>query len=107
LCGNYKKIEASYKLIFYTLFGSLFLLFSTLFLFTSFSTFNIDLLPFYVPRYVSKAHGFNFYTLLFMWFSFLTPFLIKIPTFPFHLGLPFAHVQAPTTIYIILASIIF
>lgn len=94
-----KKIEASYKLFIFTIFGSLFLLFSIIYIYLYFCTFQYEILNY-------QLNNINFYVQSFLWFSFILSFLIKIPTFPFHMWLPFAHVQASTTSSVILASML-
>jgi len=43
---------------------------------------------------------------LFLWFSFFASFSVKIPILPFHIWLPEAHVEAPTTGSVLLAGIL-
>lgn len=43
---------------------------------------------------------------LLLWFLIFIGFAIKIPMFPFHIWLPEAHVEAPTTGSVILASLL-
>ena len=41
-----------------------------------------------------------------MWLAFFIAFLVKLPVMPFHLWLPEAHVEAPTTGSVLLAGIL-
>ena len=41
-----------------------------------------------------------------LWFSFFIAFAVKIPTWPFHLWLPEAHVESPTVGSVILAALL-
>jgi NADH-quinone oxidoreductase subunit M len=41
-----------------------------------------------------------------LWPCFFIAFAVKIPSFPFHLWLPQAHVEAPTVGSVILASLL-
>lgn len=41
-----------------------------------------------------------------LWLMFFVAFAVKIPTFPFHIWLPEAHVEAPTVGSVILASLL-
>ena len=94
-----KKIEAAYKFFIFTLAGSLLMLFGILFIYINFKTFDLNLLSFLLNKQ-------SFLIQSILWFSFIFSFLIKIPTFPFHIWLPFAHVQAPTSASILLAALL-
>lgn len=103
--GAENRIYATLKFILYTLFGSLFLLVSIL----------------YLHHVVVKTGGFNgantfsianFYDLdldlsvqKWLFWGMLLAFAIKIPMWPVHTWLPDAHVEAPTGGSIILAAI--
>lgn len=95
-----KNIEASYKFFLFTLFGSLFLLFGIIYIYFHFYSFNFEFLSFFITNHA------NFFEKFFLWGCFIISFLIKIPTFPFHIWLPYAHVQASTTSSVILASVL-
>nr|YP_011026056.1 NADH dehydrogenase subunit 4 [Stephanitis pyrioides]WQM87484.1 NADH dehydrogenase subunit 4 [Stephanitis pyrioides] len=87
-----ERLMAGFYLIFYTLFASLPLLLSIFYLisFNGFSFFwllNVDL---------------NFY----LFFCFVTAFLVKLPMVIFHLWLPKAHVEAPISGSMILAGVL-
>ena len=95
--ARYRKIKAAYYLFFYTFIGSIFMLICLLSLY-----FLTGSLSFYVVFHVS-------YTLVFqkvLWVLLFLTFAVKIPMVPFHIWLPEAHVEAPTTGSIILASIL-
>lgn len=48
----------------------------------------------------------NFNSDLFLWVTFFVSFATKIPMLPFHIWLPEAHVEAPTSGSVILAGIL-
>jgi len=92
-----RKINAAYYFFLYTLFGSFFLLFGILYLYTLISSTEYETL---LTMILSAEEQ------VFLWFFFFIPFAIKIPMFPFHIWLPEAHVEAPTLGSIILASLL-
>lgn len=92
-----RKIRAAYYFFLYTLFGSLFMLFGILYIYTITGTTDIEILL--STKFTScQQHK--------LWFCFFIPFAIKIPMFPFHIWLPEAHVEAPTVGSMILASLL-
>jgi proton-translocating NADH-quinone oxidoreductase chain M len=90
-------VHASYLLFFYTLFGSLLMLFSmcVVFLHTGTTTFEI-------------LWGAEFSEMRehLLWWAFFISFAIKVPMLPFHIWLPEAHVESPTEGSVILAAIL-
>jgi len=92
-----RKIHASYMLFFYTIVGSILMLFSIIYIYIHAGTLNFQLL-----------WNIEFNNLLsnFLWFTFFFSFSVKIPIFPFHIWLPEAHVEAPTEASVILAAIL-
>lgn len=92
-----RKIKAAYYFFFYTLFGSLFMLFGIIYLWNLVGSLNYTVL---------SNQSFSIQTHLFLFILFFLPFAIKIPMFPFHIWLPEAHVEAPTIGSIILASLL-
>lgn len=94
-----RKNKAAFYLFFYTLLGSLCMLVAITIIYTQLGTSRYDVLitkTIYCP-----LHKEYFYFLL-----FFIAFAIKTPVFPFHLWLPEAHVEAPTTGSIILAGLL-
>jgi len=55
---------------------------------------------------VLQAYAFNNYKQIYLSLLFFLGFSIKIPSFPFHLWLPEAHVEAPTEGSVILAGLL-
>jgi len=92
-----RRIHAAYYFFLYTLFGSFFLLFGILYLYTLVESFEYDVLFNVIFSPQEQITLFLF---------FFIPFAIKIPMFPFHIWLPEAHVEAPTIGSVILASLL-
>jgi len=91
-----ERLEASWFIIFYTIFFSLPLLFSLIFYLINFHSFNI-LLNLETVSLIKNEFKF--------WF-FIIAFLVKLPIYFFHLWLPKAHVEAPVFGSIILAAVL-
>ena len=92
-----RKIRAAYQFFIYTLIGSLLMLIGIIFIYLNTGTFDIQIL----------------WTLIFpetlqywLWLSFFASFAVKIPMLPFHIWLPEAHAEAPTSGSVILAGIL-
>jgi proton-translocating NADH-quinone oxidoreductase chain M len=92
-----RKIKASYYFFLYTLLGSLLMLLTILYLYTHAGTTYYEIL---ITISYSKLEQ------KLMWLSFFIAFSSKVPSLPFHLWLPEAHVEAPTAGSIILAGIL-
>jgi NADH:ubiquinone oxidoreductase subunit 4 (subunit M) len=92
-----RKKRAALLFFLYSLFGSFFLLFGILIILfeTGSSDFSVIL-------------NFNFSLLKqkILWICFFISFGSKFPLYPFHIWLPEAHVEAPTSGSIILAAIL-
>ncbi len=111
--GGPRREYAAIKFFLYTLAGSVLMLVAVIAL-------RIDTGSFSIPYMMDLAGqglltganlpgggellGMEFGTWIF-WFLFVG-FAIKVPVFPFHTWLPDAHVQAPTSISVILAGIL-
>jgi len=109
--GGPRKLYAAIKFFLYTLFGSVLMLLSVLFLYfynfhqTGQYTFSIQALFKTAPLiFHDPAYGSTFAILLFL--AFFLAFAIKVPMFPFHTWLPDAHVEAPTAGSVILAGVL-
>ena len=92
--SKYMKIEAAYRLIIYTILGSLLLLLSIIIIYISYGSLNIE--------YLKLINSNNKY----LWFLMIISFIIKFPIFPFHIWLPIVHVESPTIGSVILAALI-
>jgi NADH-quinone oxidoreductase subunit M len=104
--GGSDKIRATIKFFIYTLVGSLIMLVALLYLgydagsSTGVYSFTSDW------RYISSPEytiGLVQQTWLFL--AFTLAFCIKVPLFPFHTWLPYAHTEAPTAGSVVLAAI--
>nr|AWV83284.1 NADH dehydrogenase subunit 4 [Meimuna iwasakii] len=87
-----ERMIASYYLLFYTLFASLPMLLSIMFL----TYFN----------FTTVMNLMNSITNMYLYMGMTIAFLIKIPLFMFHLWLPKAHVEAPIAGSMILAGVL-
>jgi len=108
--GSKDRIYASLKFFLYTFAGSLLMLVSIFWIFST----HYDIHQFYTGDIRS------FYDLTFspapvflglgaqelVFLGFFVAFAIKVPLFPFHTWLPDAHVQAPTGASILLAAVL-
>ncbi len=97
--GGPRKEYAAIKFFLYTLAGSMFMLLGILAIYfrTTPHTFDLTL--------ISQAmFTLKFQKVIFL--AFFLGFAVKVPVWPFHTWLPDAHVEAPTAISVILASIL-
>lgn len=94
-----KRLEASYRIFLFTLLGSFSLLIGILFLQSLLYSTQFDLLFFSL----SFSSSLPFFIIFFL---FLFSFFIKIPVYPLHSWLPFAHSEASTRGSVLLAAII-
>jgi NADH-quinone oxidoreductase subunit M len=93
-----RRIKANYYFVFYTLGGSILLLFAVLVIYVEKGTVDFLLL--------FNSEWDNLRIQLVLWFCFFLSFAIKMPMFPFHVWLPEAHVEAPTAASVILAALL-
>lgn len=94
-----RRIRASYFLLMYTLFGSVFMLTSIIYIYNKCGTLDLQFLYNLSNKFTLKEQ-----VLLFL--GFFIAFAIKIPMIPTHIWLPEAHVEAPTSGSIILAGLL-
>lgn len=92
--GSNSRIKAAWYFFFFTLVGSIFLLVAIIIIYMSAGTTSFFYLN--LPDHLKGL----------LWFAFFVAFAVKIPTWPMHLWLPEAHVQAPTTGSVILAALL-
>lgn len=92
-----RKIYAAYQFFLYTLFGSIFVLLGILNIYLMKGSSSFD---FVINNYYFSNRHLLLILALFFGFG------VKIPIIPLHLWLPEAHVEAPTTGSIILASLL-
>jgi NADH:ubiquinone oxidoreductase subunit 4 (subunit M) len=92
-----RKIWASYYFFLYTLFGSVLMLISILYIYNQVGTTDYEvLLTFTFSDLEQKL----------LWLTFFLAFAAKVPMMPVHLWLPEAHVEAPTAGSVILAGVL-
>lgn len=89
-----ERIKAAWYFFFFTLVGSIFLLIAIIVIYVELGTTN-----FFYMTLPQNLKGL-------LWFSFFIAFAVKIPTWPFHLWLPEAHVESPTVGSMILAALL-
>lgn len=92
-----RKIRAAYQFFLYTLVGSLFMLVGLIYIYLLTGTTDLQILWF---SFFSEKEQ------LFLWLAFFLSFAVKIPMIPFHIWLPEAHAEAPTSGSVILAGVL-
>ena len=92
-----RKVRASYMFFLYTLFGSVLMLLSILYIYFVVGSTDYETL---------LAFDFSFYEQRFIWLAFFASFASKVPMIPVHIWLPEAHVEAPTAGSVVLAGIL-
>uniref|UniRef100_A0A4D6BLD3 NADH-ubiquinone oxidoreductase chain 4 n=1 Tax=Balbiania investiens TaxID=111861 RepID=A0A4D6BLD3_9FLOR len=92
-----RKIKAAYQFFLYTLIGSLLMLLSILVIYFQVGTTDLQVL--WVQEFSEKKQ-------ILLWLGFFASFAVKIPMVPFHIWLPEAHAEAPTSGSVILAGIL-
>jgi NADH-quinone oxidoreductase subunit M len=101
--GGEKRVYAAIKFFLYTFTGSLIMLVGMLYLayvyYQTTGTWSFYLLDWYMLQL-----PYNMQVWLFV--AFFLGFAIKVPMFPFHTWLPYAHGQAPTIGSVILAAVL-
>ncbi len=101
--GSGRRIYAAVKFFLYTFFGSVFMLVAILsFAYIYYKTtgvWSFSLLDWYALQLPMDVQFWLFA-------GFFMGFAIKVPMFPFHTWLPYAHGQAPTIGSVILAAVL-
>lgn len=104
--GGSDRIRATIKFFIYTLVGSLLMLVALLYLgfhagaATEMYSFTSDW------RFISSPeYTIGLIEQTWMFLAFTLAFCIKVPLFPFHTWLPYAHTEAPTAGSVVLAAI--
>jgi len=95
--GSYNKVRASFYLFLYTLFGSLFLLLSILYILTLVGVSDFDQL---------FKTNLNYFTQLILFYGIFIAFAVKTPVIFLNNWLLKAHVESPLGGSIILAAIV-
>lgn len=108
--GGKERIQAAVRFFLYSLFGSVFLILAFLGIyFTSEPhTFNLMQLTHSHAFFDKVVPVFGMMLPLdrFLWVGLFLGFAIKVPIFPFHTWLPWAHVEAPTAVSVLLAGVL-
>jgi NADH-quinone oxidoreductase subunit M len=97
--GTGRKVYSAWKYVFFTFFGSAFMLVGLLVLGFAANTFDIRVLG------QTEIHDALLPTQV-IFFLLLFGFAIKLPVFPFHTWLPDAHTDAPTAVSVMLAGVL-
>lgn len=103
--SNWRKIHAAYQMVLFTFIGSLFLLAGIFLLYNkigSFNTFDI----FNITQADQYSKIFSNFEKKLIWLLLFIGFAVKTPLYPFHIWLPEAHSEAPTTGSVMLAGVL-
>ncbi len=95
--GGERRVYSAFKFFLYTLFGSIFMLVSIIFIYFDAGTLDFSKL---INLQINKDYQ------KFLWLGFFASFAVKTPMWPVHTWLPDAHVEAPTAGSVILAAIL-
>ncbi len=108
--GGKDKVYAATKFFLYTLFGSVLILLVLIGMYYYTEPHTFDLIE------LGKAHPFMGKTIALFgwqlpldrlfWIGLFIGFAIKVPIWPFHTWLPWAHVEAPTAVSVVLAGVL-
>jgi proton-translocating NADH-quinone oxidoreductase chain M len=98
----YGSLDAAYKIVMYTMAGSLVLLPMLLCMYSESGTTNL----LYLISAASSEMGAGDMRQMILGWGMLLVFAIKIPLMPVHLWLPEAHVSAPTAGSVLLAGVL-
>nr|YP_011017623.1 NADH dehydrogenase subunit 4 [Bostrychia tenuissima]WQF69446.1 NADH dehydrogenase subunit 4 [Bostrychia tenuissima] len=90
-----RKTRAAIQFFLFTLMGSFFMTVALIFIYSVMGTTNLLILWFI---------DFPKNTQLILWLGFFFGFAVKVPMLPFHMWLPEAHAEAPTSGSVILAG---
>jgi NADH-quinone oxidoreductase subunit M len=95
--GGERRVYSAFKFFLYTLFGSIFMLVSIIYIYFDAGTLDVEkLLNIQINKDYQK----------YLWLGFFASFAVKTPMWPVHTWLPDAHVEAPTSGSVILAAIL-
>lgn len=95
--GGENRVYSTFKFFLYTLLGSIFSLIAIIAIYLTVGSTSFEAVV---------AHTFSFDMQVWLWIAFFASFAIKVPMWPFHTWLPFAHVEAPTAGSVILAAVL-
>lgn len=103
--SNWRKVHAAYQMVLFTFIGSIFLLAGIFLLYAkikSFHSFDI----FSVTQEDKYSQIFSNFEKKLIWLLLFIGFAVKTPLYPFHIWLPEAHSEAPTTGSVMLAGVL-
>lgn len=104
--GGKGRIEATIKFFIYTLVGSLIMLVALIYLgYDAGNAINNGVFTTDWRLLSSSAYMIDLGVQTYLFLAFALAFSIKVPLFPFHTWLPFAHTEAPTAGSVVLAAI--
>lgn len=95
--GGENRVYSTFKFFIYTFAGSVFTLIAILLIYFTTHTTAIDAL---------FSHTLALNLQIWLWVALFFSFAIKVPMWPFHTWLPYAHVEAPTAASVILAGVL-
>jgi proton-translocating NADH-quinone oxidoreductase chain M len=101
--GSPNRLQANNYLYFYTAVGATGMLLSILYLWRTTGTTSLITLNLVLTELDA---GFTWSEKTWLWLGFFLSFAIKTPVVPFHIWLPKAHVEAPTTGSVLLAGLL-
>lgn len=101
--GSHKRIYAAIKFFLYTFTGSVIMLLGVIYLGNAFHEAT-GVWSFSILDWHMLILPFNVQVWLFI--AFFIGFAVKVPMFPFHTWLPYAHGQAPTVGSVLLAAVL-
>ena len=108
--GGKNKVYASIKFFLYTLAGSVLMLLVMIGMYYYSEPHTFDLIQLSQLRpFMGKAvslFGYEYALDKLFWIALFIGFAIKVPVWPFHTWLPWAHVEAPTAVSVILAGVL-
>jgi NADH-quinone oxidoreductase subunit M len=107
--GGANRIYASFKFFLYTFLGSVLMLVAMIAMYVDAGTTDI-------PTLLTHQFGTESFSIAgvhvvgglqtMLWLAFFASFAVKMPMWPVHTWLPYAHVQAPTAGSVVLAAIL-
>lgn len=103
--SNRRKIHAAYQMVLFTFIGSMFLLTAIFLIYIKLNSFNtFDIFSITQADLANKI--FSSFEKKLIWLFLFIGFAVKTPLYPFHIWLPEAHSEAPTTGSVMLAGVL-
>jgi len=100
--GHERRIYAAVKFFLYTMAGSVLMLVAIIYLYGRAGTFDYTAI---LAQLQTGSLTLSYPEQLYLFLAFFIAFAIKVPIFPLHTWLPDAHVESPTAVSIMLASV--